>query len=70
MAQNRPYQSLKYASIKHAYFPVKKASRRFVLFQVTLSDRNYSKPRLSTFYIAFHIFVVGGNREFKIWYAG
>ena len=41
------------------------------LFSVTLSDPggltpNYTKPpNFSIFCIAFHIFVVGGDRDFK-----
>jgi len=39
---------------------------RLVLFSMTLSDPNY--PQTTSFLIfciAFHIFVVGGDREFK-----
>jgi len=37
-----------------------------MLFPVTLNDLSYPKPPLFfTFYIAFYIFVVGGDRDFK-----
>jgi len=36
------------------------------LFLMTLSDPNYPKsPPFSIFYIAFRIFVTGGDRDFK-----
>ena len=36
------------------------------LFSMTLSDPIYAKKQISTFSITFHIFIVGGDREFKL----
>jgi len=38
---------------------------QIVLFPVTLNDPNYPKP-FSTFYIALHIFVVSGVKDFNL----
>jgi len=40
---------------------------RMAPFSVILSDPNYTQTtRFSAFGIAFHIFVIGGDRDFKV----